>query len=130
MSKITLDYSKTGVSPEELVCFKQQVELAHDMLHNKSGAGNDFLGWIDLPVEYDKEEFARIQQAANKIQQDTDVLIVIGIGCSYLGARACIESLSHTFYNSLSKEQRRTPEVYFVGNNISGTYLENLLDIC
>ena len=130
MSKLTLDYSKTGVSAGELDCFKQQGELAHYMLHNGTGAGSDFLGWIDLPVNYDKEEFARIQAAAAKIQQDTDVLIVIGIGGAYLGARACIEALSHTFYNSLSKEQRKTPAVFFVGNNISGTYLKNLLDVC
>ncbi|MGL4798300.1 MAG: glucose-6-phosphate isomerase, partial [Cellulosilyticaceae bacterium] len=130
MSKITFDYSKTGVLQHEVECFGKQVELAHDMLHHKTGAGSDFLGWIDLPVDYDKEEFARIQQAATKIQKDSDVLIVIGIGGSYLGARACIEALSHTFYNSLAKEQRKTPEVYFVGNNISGTYLKNLLDVC
>lgn len=100
------------------------------MLHEKTGAGNDFLGWVDLPVDYDKDEFARIQKAAEKIQGDSDVLIVIGIGGSYLGARACIDALSHTFYNALSKEQRKTPEIYYVGNNISGTYLKDLLDVC
>lgn len=130
MNKITLDYSKTGIKPHELECFVPQVQLAHQMLHDKTGAGNDFLGWIDLPVDYDKEEFSRIQAAAEKIKDDSDILIVIGIGGSYLGARACIEALSHTFYNSLSKDQRKTPAVYFVGNNISGTYLKNLLDIC
>lgn len=130
MSKITLDYSKTGINKHEVEFFEAQVKLAHEMLHNKTGAGNDFLGWIDLPADYDKAEFERIQQAAEIIKNDSDVLIVIGIGGSYLGARACIEALSHTFYNSLSKEQRKTPAVYFVGNNISGTYLKNLLDVC
>lgn len=130
MSKITLDYSKTGINKHEVEFFEAQVKLAHEMLHNKTGVGNDFLGWIDLPADYDKTEFERIQQAAEKIKNDSDVLIVIGIGGSYLGARACIEALSHTFYNSLSKEQRKTPAVYFVGNNISGTYLKNLLDVC
>ncbi|MGL4363321.1 MAG: glucose-6-phosphate isomerase [Cellulosilyticaceae bacterium] len=130
MNTITLDYSKTGVQEHEIICFKEQVKVAHDMLHNKTGAGNDFLGWIDLPVDYDKTEFTRIQQAAKKIQQDSDILIVIGIGGSYLGARACIEALTHQFYNSLTKEQRKAPEIYFVGNNISGTYLKNLLDVC
>ncbi|WP_053982478.1 glucose-6-phosphate isomerase [Niameybacter massiliensis] len=130
MSKITLDYSKTGINKHEVEFFEAQVKLAHEMLHNKTGVGNDFLGWIDLPADYDKAEFERIQQAAEKIKNDSDVLIVIGIGGSYLGARACIEALSHTFYNSLSKEQRKTPAVYFVGNNISGTYLKNLLDVC
>ncbi|MHC1749064.1 MAG: glucose-6-phosphate isomerase [Cellulosilyticaceae bacterium] len=130
MSKITLDYSKAGVQGYEIDFLKPQVAVAHKMLHEKTGAGNDFLGWIDLPVDYDKAEFERIKAAANKVQNDSDVLIVIGIGGSYLGARACIEALSHTFYNSLTKSQRKTPEVYFVGNNISGTYLKNLLDVC
>lgn len=130
MSKITIDYSKTGVMPHEVSYFKEQIAVAHKMLHEKTGAGNDFLGWVDLPVDYDKEEFARIQKAAEKIQNDSDVLIVIGIGGSYLGARACIDALSHTFYNALSKEQRKTPEIYYVGNNISGTYLRDLLDVC
>ena len=130
MSKITIDYSKTGVMPHEVKYFKEQIAVAHKMLHEETGAGNDFLGWIDLPVDYDKDEFARIQKAAEKIQSNSDVLIVIGIGGSYLGARACIDALSHTFYNALSKEQRKTPEIYYVGNNISGTYLKDLLDIC
>lgn len=130
MSKITLDYSKTGLPAHELDCLEKQVSLAHEMLHEKTGAGNDFLGWIDLPVDYDHEEFNRIKKAAEKIKADSDVLIVIGIGGSYLGARACIEALTHTFYNSLSKEQRKLPQVFFVGNNISGTYLRNLLDVC
>ena len=130
MSKITIDYSKTGVMPHEVKYFKEQIAVAHKMLHEKTGAGNDFLGWVDLPVDYNKDEFARIQKAAEKIQGDSDVLIVIGIGGSYLGARACIDALSHTFYNALSKEQRKTPKIYYVGNNISGTYLKDLLDIC
>lgn len=130
MSKITVDYSKTGVQAHEVAYFKTHVEVAHKMLHDKTGAGNDFLGWIDLPVNYDKDEFSRIKKSAEKIQNDSDVLIVIGIGGSYLGARACIDALSHTFYNSLSKEQRKTPEIYYVGNNISGTYLKDLLDVC
>ena len=130
MSKITIDYSKTGVQPHEVEYFKEQIAIAHKMLHEKTGPGNDFLGWVDLPVDYDKDEFARIQKAADKIKNDSDVLIVIGIGGSYLGARACVDALSHTFYNALSKEQRKTPEIYYVGNNISGTYLKDLLDVC
>ncbi len=130
MNRISVDYSKTGIQPYEAEFLKEQVRLAHHMLHEKSGVGSDFLGWIDLPVDYDKEEFEKIKKAAKKIKADTDILIVIGIGGSYLGARACIDALSHTFYNSLSKEQRKSPEIYYVGNNISGTYLTNLLDIC
>ena len=124
MSKITIDYSKTGVQSHEVEYFKEQIAVAHKMLHEKTGAGNDFLGWVDLPVDYDKDEFARIQKAADKIKSDSDVLIVIGIGGSYLGARACVDALSHTFYNALTKTQRKTPEIYYVGNNISGTYFK------
>ena len=99
------------------------------MLHEKTGLGNDFLGWVDLPKNYDKEEFARIKKAAKKIQSDSDVLVVIGIGGSYLGARAAIECLGHSFRNNLTKEERKTPEIYFAGNNISSTYLMDLLDV-
>jgi glucose-6-phosphate isomerase len=99
------------------------------MLHNKTGAGNDFLGWLDLPLNYDKEEFARIKAAAQKIRSDSEVLIVIGIGGSYLGAKAAIDMLSHTFYNELPKEKRNTPKIYFVGNNISSTYIADLLEV-
>lgn len=130
MNKITLDYSKTGVSQSEIDYLKPHIQTAHTMLHEKTGAGNDFLGWIDLPVNYDKEEFSRIKKAAEKIKSDSDILIVIGIGGSYLGARACIEALGHTFYNVLAKDKRKTPEIYFVGNNISGSYLKHLLDVC
>ena len=104
-------------------------EQAKDVLVSKNGAGNDFLGWIDLPVDYDKEEFSRIEKAAEKIKKDSDVLIVIGIGGSYLGARAAIEFLRHGFYNSLPKEKRGTPEIYYVGNSISSTYLQGVIDV-
>ncbi|MDO5408718.1 MAG: glucose-6-phosphate isomerase [Eubacteriales bacterium] len=132
MSKtVTFDYSKaTGfVSAEELANFKSTVMAAKETLLERSGAGNDFLGWIDLPVDYDKEEFARIKKAAAKIQSDSDVLLVIGIGGSYLGARAAIEFLSHSFYNVLDKSERKTPEIYFVGNSISSKYVSDLKDV-
>lgn len=131
MSKITFDYSKAAgfISEEEVGYMKKLVEDAKELLVSKTGAGNDFLGWIDLPVDYDKEEFARIEKAAAKIQADSEVLLVIGIGGSYLGARAAIEFLRHGFYNNLSKEQRKTPEIYYVGNSISGTYLQGLIDV-
>ena len=95
----------------------------------RTGAGNDFLGWIDLPVDYDKEEFDRIKKAAEKIRNDSDVLLVIGIGGSYLGARAAIEFLGHNFFNMVSKEIRKAPEIYFVGNNLSSTYIKGLMDV-
>lgn len=105
------------------------VEQSKEVLVSKSGAGNDFLGWIDLPVAYDKEEFARIQKAAEKITSDSEVLVVIGIGGSYLGARAAVEFLRHSFYNVVSKEVRKTPEIYFAGNSISGRYLSDLIQV-
>jgi glucose-6-phosphate isomerase len=108
---------------------KTSTEAAKNQLLNRTGAGNDFLGWIDLPVDYDKEEFARIKKAAEKIQKDSEVLLVIGIGGSYLGARAAIEFLRHNFYNSVSKEIRKTPEIYFCGNNISSNYMNHLKEV-
>lgn len=132
MSKqITFDYSKTGafISEEEIGYMKKQTLDAKDLLLSREGAGNDFLGWIDLPVDYDKEEFARIKAAAKKIQSDSEVLLVIGIGGSYLGARAAIEFLGHSFYNVLDKNTRKTPEIYFCGNSISSTYLKHLMDV-
>ena len=132
MSKqVTFDYSKTAsfVSGEEIGYMKKLALDAKEVLVSKTGAGNDFLGWIDLPVDYDKEEFARIKAAAKKIQSDSEVLLVIGIGGSYLGARAAIEFLGHSFYNVLDKAQRKTPEIYFCGNSISSTYLKHLMDV-
>lgn len=131
MSKVTLDYSKAAgfISEEEIGYMSKLAEDAKNQLVSKTGAGNDFLGWVDLPVEYDKEEFERIKKAAQKIQSDSEVLIVIGIGGSYLGARAAIEFLRHGFYNNVSKEIRKTPEIYYAGNNISGAYIEGLLDV-
>lgn len=129
MSKLQFDYSKATdfVQQHEIDYLNAPIQTAHEQLHNKTGAGSDYLGWIDLPTTYDKEEFARIQQAAKQIQSDSDVLIVIGIGGSYLGARAAIEMLSHSFYNELSKEKRKTPEIYFAGNHISSTYIAHLM---
>ena len=131
MAKVTFDYSaaKNFISDAELEMMERIAEDAKKTLVEKTGAGNDFLGWIDLPVDYDKEEFARIQKAAEKIQNDSEVLLVIGIGGSYLGARAAIEFLRHSFYNNVTKEVRKTPEIYFVGNNISSTYIAHLLDV-
>ena len=102
---------------------------AKDTRRGRNGAGNDFLGCIGLSVDYDKEEFARIMKAAAKIQQDSDVLLVVGIGGSYLGARAAIEFLSNSFYNVLPKSVRKTPEIYFVGNSISSKYIADLKQV-
>ena len=130
-NKVTFDYSKAnGFIREHEVKYMSKLAVeAKDLLVSRKGAGNDFLGWIDLPVDYDKEEFARIQAAAEKIKNDSEVLLVIGIGGSYLGARAAIEFLRHNFYNIVSKEIRKTPEIYFVGNSISTTYIKHLMDV-
>ncbi|MBQ7972450.1 MAG: glucose-6-phosphate isomerase [Lachnospiraceae bacterium] len=131
MSKVAFDYAKAApfISANEVELMKKLAEDAKEVLVSKTGAGNDFLGWIDLPVDYDKEEFDRIKKAAAKIQSDSDVLLVVGIGGSYLGARAAIEFLRHSFYNIVDKSIRKTPEIYFVGNSISSTYLKHLIQV-
>ena len=129
---ITLDYSNVlpFIGGEEAVKrMEPQVKVAHDMLHKKNGPGNDFLGWLDLPTNYDKEEFTRIRKAAQKIRRDSDVLVVIGIGGSYLGARAVVELLNHSFANVASKKVRKSPIILFCGNSISATYLADMMDI-
>lgn len=131
MAKVTFDYSKAAsfINANEMKYMEKLVLDAKETLVSKTGAGNDFLGWIDLPVDYDKDEFARIKQAAKKIQEDSDVLLVIGIGGSYLGARAAIEFLRHSFYNNVDKSVRKTPEIYYVGNSISSTYIQHLVEV-
>ncbi len=130
MKEIRFDYGKAlgFVSKDEVKAMAPYIKVAHDTVENKSGAGNDFLGWVDLPVNYDKDEFARIKKAAEKIRNDSDALIVIGIGGSYLGARAAIEMLSHSFYNSVSKDMRKGPQIFYAGNSISSTYLADLIE--
>ncbi len=127
---LTLDLSKTMpyLQEHEIQSLQAFVNSAHKMLHEGTGAGSDFLGWVDLPVNYDKEEFERIKKAAKKIKNNSDALIVIGIGGSYLGARAAIEMLSHTFSTSISKDKRKSPAIFYVGNNISSTYMADLLE--
>ena len=130
-NQVKFDYSLACnvISEDEIKSMEKIVSDAKEVLLSRNGAGNDFLGWIDLPVAYDVEEFGRIKKAAEKIQSDSDVLLVIGIGGSYLGARAAIEFLRHSFYNSVDKEIRKTPEIYYCGNNLSGTYLSQLIDV-
>lgn len=130
-NQVKFDYSLACnvISDDEIKSMEKIVSAAKEVLLSRNGAGNDFLGWIDLPVAYDVEEFGRIKKAAEKIQSDSEVLLVIGIGGSYLGARAAIEFLRHSFYNSVSSEIRKTPEIYYCGNNLSGTYLSQLIDV-
>ncbi len=111
---------------KEIFALQPEVERCHHALHNKTGKGNDFVGWVDLPEAYDKEEFARIKQAAEKIRANSEVLIVIGIGGSYLGTRTALDFIKTPFYNEKKKD---TPDIYFVGNNISSAYLNDILAI-
>ena len=131
MSHISLDYSKMDkfIGEHELGYMQSSVTAAHTALREGTGAGNDFLGWIDLPENYDKDEFARIKKAAEKIKSDSEVLVVIGIGGSYLGAKAAIDFLNHSFYNLLDNEERKAPQVFFAGNSISSSYLADLIHV-
>ncbi|MCI7098894.1 MAG: glucose-6-phosphate isomerase [Lachnospiraceae bacterium] len=131
MSKVTFSYenAKKFVKESEITMMKRLVLQAKEDLLSRTGPGNDFLGWIDLPEQYDREEFARIQAAAEKIRNDSDVLVVIGIGGSYLGSRAAISFLNHNFVNKLGADTRKAPEIYFAGNSISGSYLSDLIEI-
>lgn len=125
--KLNTSYLKGFVGENEFAAIAPQIIAAHEMLTNKSGLGSDFTGWVDLPVAYDKEEFARIKKSAQKIISDSDVLLVVGIGGSYLGARAVIEAIKSPLYNNLKKD---TPEIYFLGNSISSTYFREVLSLC
>ena len=127
--KLETKYTENFIKKHEYDQLRPFVELSNQILENKSGAGNDFLGWVDLPKNYDKEEFVRIQKAAEKIKNDSEILIVIGIGGSYLGAKAAIEFLSNTFYNNQDKSVRKGPQIFFAGTNMSPVYLKHLLDL-
>ncbi len=131
MQKIKFDSKNVNdfLKEYEIQNLGSYIRSAHLMLHDKTGAGSDFLGWVELPVNYDKEEFKRIKTAAEKIKSDSEVLVVIGIGGSYLGAKAAIDALSHSFYNMLDRSKSKVPKIIFVGNNISSTYIADLLEL-
>lgn len=128
---IKLDFSRAQefVTEQDFRDIHDEVLAAKKTLVEGTGEGNDFIGWVDLPVNYDKEEYARIKKAAAKIQSDSDVLVVIGIGGSYLGARAAIEALTNNFYNAQEKKDRKTPQIFFCGNNVSASYTRDLADL-
>ncbi|NLK39996.1 MAG: glucose-6-phosphate isomerase [Clostridiales bacterium] len=127
MIKLNDNYVKSFIEDKALAAIAEEIAAADVQLRAKSGPGSDFLGWLDLPVNYDREEFARIQAAAKKIKSSCDILIVIGIGGSYLGARAAIEFIKSPIYNNLKKD---TPDIYFAGNNISAAAISELISIC
>ena len=128
MAEIKLDLKNSKISQKDILEYKEKVEEIHKDLHKRANNENDFVGWLNLPTEYDKKEFARIKKAAKKIKKESDILVVIGIGGSYLGARAVIESLTSSFYNMLPDKQRKYPQVLYVGNNLSPNYINELIE--
>ena len=129
MLNIKLDLNNTGIDEKAIMKYKGRVEEIHQELHNRASDEKDFVGWIDLPTKYDKEEFKRIKESAKKIQEESEVLVVIGIGGSYLGARAVIESLTSSFYNMLPEKKRKFPQILYVGNNLSPNYINELIEV-
>ena len=125
---VKINFKNTGISQEMIDKYEKKVARFHQKLHENADDENEFVGWLELPTNYDKEEFNRIKKAAKKIQRDSDVLVVIGIGGSYLGARAVIEAMSNTFVNSLATSDRKFPQIVYAGNNLSPVYLNDLLD--
>lgn len=128
MAGIKLDLKNSGITEKTISEYKEQVENIHKDLHRRANDEKDFVGWIELPTNYDKKEFSRIKKAAKKIKKESDILVVIGIGGSYLGARAVIDSLTSTFYNLLSEKQRKYPQILYVGNNLSPNYINELIE--
>ena len=128
MLNLKLNLKNTGIDQKAIMKYKEKVEQIHHELHKRANAQNDFVGWLELPTNYDKEEFKRIKSAAARIQEDSEVLVVIGIGGSYLGARAVIESLTNTFDNLLPESKRKHPQIFYVGNNLSPNYINDLIE--
>ena len=128
MSNVKLDLKNTGIPQKSIMEYKEQVENIHKELHKRANDEKDFVGWLELPTNYDKKEFAKIKKAAKKIKKESDILVVIGIGGSYLGARAVIEALTSTFNNMLTEKQRKYPQILYVGNNLSSNYISELIE--
>lgn len=128
MAEIKLNLENSEISQKSILEYKEQVENIHKDLHKRANDEKDFVGWLELPTNYDKKEFARIKKAAKKIKKEADILVVIGIGGSYLGARAVIESLTSSFYNMLPNKERKYPQILYVGNNLSPNYINELID--
>ena len=128
MSGIKLNLKNSGITEKTILEYKEQVENIHKDLHRRANDEKDFVGWIELPTNYDKKEFSRIKKAAKKIKKESDILVVIGIGGSYLGARAVIEALTSSFQNMLTDKQRKYPQILYVGNNLSPNYINELIE--
>ena len=128
MDGVKLSLKNSGITKKTIMEYKEQVENIHKDLHHRANDVSDFVGWLNLPTKYDKKEFARIKKAAKKIKKESDILVVIGIGGSYLGARAVIEALTSSFYNMLPNEERNFPQILYVGNNLSSDYMNELIE--
>lgn len=129
MDNIKVNFDNVDVTEKNIMKYAEEVEKIHDELHEKANDPKEFLGWMELPTKYDKKEFEKIKKSAKKIQENSDILVVIGIGGSYLGARTVIDALTHTFYNYLPKEQRKTPQILYVGNNLNPNYINDIIDL-
>ena len=129
MDNIKVNFDNVDVTEKNIMKYAEEVEKIHDELHKKANDPKEFLGWMELPTNYDKKEFEKIKKSAKRIQDNSDVLVVIGIGGSYLGARAVIEALTHTFYAYLPKEQRKAPQILYVGNNLNPNYINDIIDL-
>ncbi len=125
---VKFNFENSSIEEKVINKYEKEVIKIHEELHSKANDEKEFLGWIELPTNYDKEEFSRIKKETEKIKKESDVLVVIGIGGSYLGARAVIDSLTHSFYNSMSEEKRKTPQIVYAGNNLSPVYMNDLLE--
>lgn len=128
MAEIKLNLKNTGITQKSIMAYKEKIKNIHEDLHSRADDEKDFVGWLDLPVNYNKEEFKRIKRAAKKIKKESDILVVIGIGGSYLGARAVIEGLTSSFSDMLPAKQRKNPQILYVGNNLSPNYINELIE--
>lgn len=128
MSNISINFRKSKITSKEIMVYSDEIKKIHETINKKANDSKEFLGWLNWPSKYNKKEFERIKKSAKRIQENSDVFVVIGIGGSYLGARAVIESLTNSFYNLLDKSERKFPQILFVGNNLSSSYINEMID--
>ena len=129
MSNISVDFKNSKITGKEIMVYSEKVEKLHLMINKKANNKEEFLGWLTWPSKYGKREFEKIKKCAKKIQENSDVLIVVGIGGSYLGSRAVIESLTNNFHNLQDKKNRKFPQIFYVGNNMNSTYINDLIEL-
>ena len=128
MSSVKLNFKNTKIEMKQILEYKEKVSQIHEDLHKRTNDVQDFVGWLDLPSKYNKKEFTKIKKVAKKIKKESDILVVIGIGGSYLGARAVIEALTSSFDNMIDIKKRKFPQVIYVGNNLSSNYINEFIE--